>query len=121
MKHLVNWIEIPVKDLDRACRFYSRVLGVELSRISLAGADYAMFPTEDHYNAGALVKTEGHLPASNGTLVYLDGGPDLAQLLGRVAAAGGEVLMPKTYLSKEAGWVGLFLDCEGNRVGLQHL
>jgi predicted enzyme related to lactoylglutathione lyase len=121
VKHLVNWVEIPVRDLERASAFYGRVLGVELQKVDMGGARYAMFPTEDHFNAGALVQTDGHHPAADGTLVYLDGGRDLAQVLAKVAAAGGKIVMPKTFLSKEAGWIGLFIDCEGNRIGLQHL
>jgi hypothetical protein len=33
--------------------------------------------------------------------------------------AGGTVIMPKTYLGKEAGHIAFFLGTEGNRVGLQ--
>ena len=29
--------------------------------------------------------------------------------------------MPKTYLDREAGYIGYFLDSEGNRIGVQNL
>lgn len=105
MKHLVNWIEIPVTDLDRACRFYGRVLGVELSRLSIGGAEYALFPTEDHFNAGALVKTEGHLPASNGALVYLDGGSDWPPCSPESPRQAGRSSWPRrSFRRRPAGW-----------------
>ena len=35
MKHLSNWIEIPVKDLKKARSFYEAVLEVELAEMAL--------------------------------------------------------------------------------------
>ena len=37
----------------------------------------------------------------------------------RVAEAGGTVILSKTYLGPEAGYIVLFLDTEGNKIGLQ--
>ena len=88
---------------------------------SQGGSQYALFPTEDRFNAGALVQGPNRAPSSAGTLIYLDGSPDLSQVLRKVATAGGRVLMEKTLLSKEAGYTGLFVDSEGNSVGLQHM
>jgi predicted enzyme related to lactoylglutathione lyase len=50
-----------------------------------------------------------------------DRGSDLDCVLSKVKTAGGKVILHKTYLSKEAGWIGLFSDTEGNRIGLQHM
>ena len=44
----------------------------------------------------------------------------LAQILEKVTVAGGTVVMEKTWLSREAGYAGVFIDCEGNSIGLQH-
>ena len=121
MNHLIHWIEIPVKDLKKARSFYEAVLEVELAEMALGPYHYAMFPTEDRFNAGALVQGEGYEPSTQGTTVYLDGSRGIDKLLGKVAQAGGQVLMPKTYLSPEAGYVGFFLDTEGNKVGLQSM
>ncbi len=120
MRHLVNWVEIPVRDMNRACAFDEHVLDVDLPRMELGGATYAMFPTDDRFNAGALVLGVGRLPAVTGTLIYLDGSPDLAQILEKVTAAGGTVVLEKTWLSREAGYAGVFIDSEGNSMGLQH-
>jgi len=61
------------------------------------------------------------VPGAIGVTVYLDGGDDLDSILSKVKTAGGKVILPKTHLNKEAGWIGLFSDTEGNRIGLQHM
>jgi predicted enzyme related to lactoylglutathione lyase len=120
MNRLLNWIEIPVTDLERACAFYERILVTRLERLRQGGCTYAVFPTSDRFNAGALVQGPGYAPSSVGARVYLDGGPDLAAILHRVRQAGGTVLLEKTFLSDLAGHVGMFVDTEGNTIGLQH-
>ncbi len=119
MKHLSNWIEIPVKDMSRAKAFYEKVLQEKLQPMEMGPVQYALFPVEDRFNCGALAHGDGYEPATQGVTVYLDGGEDLDTRLARVAKAGGTVIMPKTFLGKEAGHIGLFLDSEGNRIGLQ--
>jgi len=121
MNHLSNWTEIPAKDLKRAKRFYETVLQVELVTMEIGPVHYALFPTEDRFNAGALAQGEGYEPSAQGLTVYLDGSSGIDAILKRVAGAGGQVLLPKTYLSPEAGFIGLFLDSEGNKLGLQSM
>ena len=122
MKHLSNWIEIPVADMDRARAFYGKILQADLPPVmDLAGNQYSLFPSEDRFNCGALARGEGYVPSAQGVTVYLDGGDDLDHVLSRVKKAGGTVVLPKTYLGKDAGHIGLFLDTEGNRIGLQSM
>jgi len=40
--HVVNWFEIPVKDLDRAVRFYETVFEVKLSTEEMEGLKMAV-------------------------------------------------------------------------------
>lgn len=61
------------------------------------------------------------MPGANGVTVYLDGGDDMDSILSRVKAEGGKVILPKTYRSREAGWIRPSSDTEGNRIGLQHM
>jgi predicted enzyme related to lactoylglutathione lyase len=42
-------------------------------------------------------------------------------ILSKVEAAGGKVLVPKTEISPEYGFMGVFIDTEGNRVGLHSI
>ncbi|EQA45282.1 glyoxalase-like domain protein [Leptospira broomii serovar Hurstbridge str. 5399] len=120
MKHLANWIEIPVINLDRAIEFYSKILGVEFHRMEIGPIKYAIFPSDDSFNCGALVQGESYSPSDNGIIVYLDGGEDLDKILQKVETADGQIVMKKTFLSSEAGYIGFFIDTEGNRVGLQN-
>ena len=62
-----------------------------------------------------------HGAAAQGTLAYLDAGDDLATVLGRVAAAGGSVDVPKTAIAPDMGFYAVFRDTEGNRVGLHSM
>jgi len=66
--------------------------------------------------AGSLIKGEGYEPSSAGTLVYFTA-PDIEATLARVEEKGGRILAPKTSIG-ESGFIGMFLDTEGNRIGL---
>ena len=121
MDHLSNWIEIPVVDMDRAKKFYSELLAVGLNEMRLGANDYALFGVKDRFNTGCLVKGEGYVPSMQGVVVYLDGGEDLSRVLARVTKAGGKVVLPKTFLSKEAGYIAYLTDTEGNRIGLHSM
>lgn len=121
MKHLINWVEIPATDIKRAVKFYSAILGAGLHQMEMGGNQYALFPAEDKFNCGALVQGEYYKPGADGVTVYLDGGKDLNTILNKVAGAGGQVVMEKMFLAKEAGYIGMFIDTEGNKIGLQHL
>jgi predicted enzyme related to lactoylglutathione lyase len=63
------------------------------------------------------VRAEGYEPAVAGTVVYLNL-EDIRPALGRVAKAGGEVLLPLTELPEGMGVFAQIRDTEGNRVGL---
>jgi len=121
MEHLLNWVEIPVSNMKRAVSFYGELLDLELDEMKLGPNDYALFKIKDKHNTGALVKGEGYKPSADGTVVYLNGEKDLATMLSRVKKAGGKVLLEKTFLSKEAGYIGYFSDTEGNKVGVHSM
>ena len=61
---------------------------------------------------------EGYEPAANGVIIYLNGGDNLQPMLDRAIANGGEVVLPKTQIDEENGYFAMFLDTEGNRIGL---
>jgi uncharacterized protein len=121
MDHLSNWIEIPVLDMGRAKKFYSELLTVGSNGMRLGPNDYALFDVKDRFNTGCLVKGDGYVPSMQGVVVYLNGGDDLSAVLARVAKAGGKVVLPKTFLSKEAGHIAYLVDTEGNKIGLHSM
>lgn len=119
MKNWVNWFEIPATNIERAAAFYSKVFGIEMHMMNMAGTQMAMFPAEG--GGGALVKGEDYNPSMNGSLVYLNGGDDLSQPLGNIEAAGGKVIVPKTHIGDGMGYFAMFIDSEGNKVALHSM
>jgi uncharacterized protein len=122
MQHAISWFEIPATDLDRATRFYETIFGVTLAVLDMPNIRMRLFPLDDMMTqvGGAVVDSGGfHKPsATDGPLIYLNGNPDVQQVLDRVEAAGGTVLVPKTEISPEYGYMAVIIDPEGNRIGL---
>lgn len=121
-KNAISWFEIPATDLDRATKFYEAIFGISLIPVDMPGMQMRMFPVDNmQYVGGAVVVTsDGFLKpsATDGVLIYLNGNPDVQQVLDRVEAAGGKIALPKTEISPEYGYMALFIDTEGNRIGL---
>ncbi len=125
LKNAISWFEIPASDLERATKFYETIFGVSLAPLDLDNIKMRMFPLQDMMNdvGGALVDSGGfHKPsATDGPLIYLNGNPDLQNVLDKVEAAGGKIMVPKTEISPEYGFMGVFIDTEGNRIGLHSI
>ncbi|MFG6440425.1 VOC family protein [Roseateles sp. LKC17W] len=121
MTHALNWFEIPVTDYARAKGFYEQVLGITITTLPMGPVTMGMLSTDPQAVGGALVHGDGSTPSATGTLVYLNGGDDLAPLLARVEAAGGRVLVPKTEIGNDFGFFAHFLDTEGNKLGLHSM
>lgn len=124
MKNSVNWVDIPVHNLDRAITFYQTVMAVEL-QVPMgmpAGFKMAVLPF-DMGNGGvgaALVEGPGYEPGHHGPLIYLNGGEDLSIPLSKVEQAGGKVVQPKTSIGPN-GFMAQFLDTEGNKMALHSM
>ena len=122
-KHnVVGWFEIPTLDMDRAVKFYETVFDYKLQREKMDHLDMAWFPfnMEGTGSPGSLVHLpDFYQPSAEGTLVYLTAySGDLAIEMGRVEAAGGKVMMEKKQISEEHGFMGIFIDSEGNRIAM---
>ncbi|MBZ5856604.1 VOC family protein [Flavihumibacter profundi] len=119
-ENILNWFEISVSDIARAKKFYESIFGIELNQQEMMGMQMAFFPSEDMNGkvSGALVQGPMNKPSADGAKIYLNGNPDLANALGKVEQAGGKVLMPKTKISDEVGFMAFFSDTEGNTVAL---
>jgi predicted enzyme related to lactoylglutathione lyase len=117
MANVLNWFEIPVSNMERAVKFYTEVMGYDsMYQMNMGGYDMAFFPMEGEGVGGALVKGEGCIPNANGSVIYLNANPDLAIPLSKIEAAGGKVLMPRTLITEEIGYMATFIDSEGNKV-----
>lgn len=122
MNNAISWFEIGTTDLDRATKFYETIFQVKLAPLDLENIKMRMFPLDDMMTGvgGALVDSKGfHKPSSTDVpLIYLNGNPDLQLVLDRVEAAGGKIMLPKTEISAEYGYMAVIIDSEGNRIGL---
>jgi len=122
MDNAISWFEIGTTDLDRATKFYETVFGISLIPMELPNIKMRMFPIDDMMKGigGALVDSGGfHKPSStDGPLIYLNGNPDVQTILDKVEAAGGSIMVPKTEISPDYGFMAVIIDTEGNRVGL---
>ncbi len=125
MQNLIVWADIPVTDLDRAMEFYAAVLQREFARvegmdgIALPAAQDEADPTQQEWPvAFDLVVAEQTKPSMDGCTIYLESGGDAEGMLQRAADAGGEILMPATFMGEMVGTIGFFRDTEGNRIGV---
>ena len=57
-------------------------------------------------------------PGLDGAVVYLNGNPAIQTIVDKIEAAGGKVIMPKTLITEQIGYMAFFVDTEGNRLGL---
>src|ERR1700759_4115762 len=114
----LNWFEIPVEDLQRAKHFYQVAFGIHLEETEMMGMHMAAFPFDAGNGkvAGALVKSDFHRPSLDGVIIYLNADPDLEPVLERIEQEHGRVLMPKTLINEQIGYLAFFTDTEGNRV-----
>src|ERR1700712_4725738 len=107
MKNAISWFEIPATDVDRAQKFYEAILSISMITMDMPNAKMRLFPLDDAMEGigGSIVDTGGfHKPsATDGPLIYLNGNPDVQNILDKVEAAGGKILVPKMEISPEYG------------------
>jgi uncharacterized protein len=121
MQHAISWFEIPSTNLERATKFYETIFNVQLIPMDTPNIKMRLFPLEDMMGVGGAVVDSGgfHKPSvTDGPLIYLNGNPDVQNVLDKVEIAGGKIMVPKTEISPEYGYMAVFIDTEGNRVGL---
>ena len=121
MKNAINWFEIPVKEFTRAKTFYETLFGAPVTEMPHPEFKYGMLPADMQNGVGGgIVQGKGFEPSDRGTLIYLNGGEDLAVPLSKVEKAGGKILLPKTSIGPN-GFMAHILDSEGNKVALHSM
>lgn len=116
MKNLINWFEIPVTDMARAIAFYEQVMQISLRRKPWMGRT-AVFPYVEPGPGGALIKQDDVAPVAQGVVIYLHTA-DLLASIERVVLAGGKCVLEPMVPGDDIGTIALFIDSEGNRIGL---
>ncbi len=120
----VGWFEIPVQDMDRAISFYEKVFDTTLDKQVMGDFQMAWFPWDENGKGagGSLVyhKDFYQIGGMAGTLIYFSS-EDCDLELSKVNDAGGQVQIPKRMIAPDIGYMGVFLDSEGNRVALHSI
>lgn len=117
----LNWFEVPAKDINRARKFYESIFNMKMDDMGeMMGMKMVSFPAEmgNGKVSGALVQGPMHVPSTDGAVVYLNANPSIQQVIDKIEANGGKVVMPKTQISPEIGCMAFFVDTEGNRMAL---
>lgn len=123
-QNVVCWFEIPVLDMDRAVKFYEEVFQFKIDVQTFGKELMGWFPfPNDHEAANAggslIYNPDYYKPNPNGVLIYFASQTnDVSDELSRVEAAGGKVIVEKRQITEEIGFMGAFIDTEGNRIAL---
>jgi uncharacterized protein len=118
MRSYISIFEIPANEISRAIHFYQAILNIKIEQIEMPEMQMGIFPYEGQMVTGVILQAEGYKPSADGVTLYLDGGDDLQVVLDRVESNGGKILTPKTPHADGNGYFALFLDSEGNKMGL---
>ncbi|MDB5060963.1 MAG: hypothetical protein JWP67_806 [Mucilaginibacter sp.] len=117
----LNWFEIPATDIERAQGFYEGIFDMEMTPLpEMMNMKMAGFPMNMNSGkvSGALAASDYHQPSAEGTLIYLNANPEIQVVIDRIEKFGGKIVMPRTEISPEIGYMAFFIDTEGNRIGL---
>lgn len=118
MNSYIALFEIPATDIQRAIHFYQSILDIKIDSMSVEGMKMGVLPYENQTTTGVIIQGDGYEPSPNGVSIYLNGGDDLQLILDKVEANGGKIIIQKTPHADESGFFAMFLDAEGNRIGL---
>ena len=121
MNNLISIVEIPIADFPRAVKFYQTILGVTIEEMEMDGVQLGVLPNDEGTVNVVLAKGTDYKPSADGALLYLNAGEDLQPTLDKVGQNGGQVILPKTPISPEMGFFALFIDSEGNKMGLHSM
>jgi len=119
-KIVLNWFEIPTADIERAKTFYEKIFDVKLEEMLVGDNKMYVFPYDREKGAttGALIEDANAISKMDGVTLYLNANPDMEGIIARIEDAGGKILMPKTEISPQIGFMAFFNDTEGNRMAL---
>ncbi|ABL99397.1 VOC family protein [Shewanella amazonensis] len=114
------WGEIAVTDMARAIAFYQAQFDVSFRREDMDEVEYAILECSDEKAATiGLMKHPEFKPGQGGACLYLHLTDNLGQLVGKLEHNQVQIVMPPMGIKGgECGYIALFVDSEGNTVGL---
>ena len=120
MSNQIVWCDIPVKDLDRAGRFYTAVLGAKVEKMTVEGNTFGLLPEANAGVSGCLVIAGEAQPSADGPMIYLNCEGRLPIAIAAVGLNGGKVLQQRHSIGPH-GFRAIVLDSEGNRLALHSM
>lgn len=117
-EHHIGWFELYVSDFEKAKEFYSALFGWQFNKSTTLGNPYYWIINtgEGSVSGGLMKKTE---PQHSGQAVVLYAETeDIDGTLKKAETLGGKTVKAKTLISDKAGYFALFLDIDGNTMGL---
>ncbi len=118
MKSFISIFEIPATEISRAVDFYEAILDIKIEKMEFAEMQMGIFPYEGQMVTGVIMKAKGYIPSADGVTIYLNGGNNLQIILDKVEKNGGKIIVPKSLHADESGYYAIFIDSEGNKIGL---
>ena len=114
------WGEIAVENMSRAIEFYGEHFSATFRKELMNDMQMAILETEQRPGASvALVQHPMMKPSQDGCVVYLHFTEQLTPLVDKLQQAGVTILLPIMAIKEgECGFSCLFIDSEGNKVGL---
>ncbi|NVJ60101.1 MAG: VOC family protein [Gammaproteobacteria bacterium] len=111
------WIDLGVKNLDRAVKFYEKVLASSIAIESYEEFKFAVLPHKGNEVGGCLVPKVNFTPLSDSTLIYLNVDHRIKDACEQVEQNGGKLLTPPHSIGPH-GCRAIILDSEGNTIAL---
>ena len=131
--NVITWFEIPVLDSERARRFYETIFDIKMHTAMFVIKDFigegemneemtfftsiqGIVQATSGRVTGALVKSDRFKPSTEGALIYFNASPNIQTVIDKIVPAGGKIIATK--YKNLAGYIAVFEDTEGNKLGL---
>jgi uncharacterized protein len=114
---LIAWVDIPVKDLDRAIQFYGRTLNRPLEKERHDDFVFAMIKHGNINYACLVPEAESISKDVSGILVYFNVEGRIEETVEKAKENGGEILEDIQDIGPY-GFRAIIADSEGNRIAL---
>jgi uncharacterized protein len=119
MANTIVWFDIPVKNIQRATEFYSKLLDKSLSINEEHGFKMTVFPHADNSSdvSGCLVECNESKANDSGLLIYFDANRRIHEAVAAAKINGGKLIDDVKPIGPW-GFRAVIEDCEGNKVAL---
>lgn len=117
MQLQVVWVEVPVKEIDRAQKFYETVFDVKSDGITDDGVrKITTFRIGEGQAGITLNQTANFEPRDNGVLIYVMTDDPIKEALQKIEEAGGAIVTEPDAMGD--AFYAIFKDTEGNVLAL---